>query len=253
MTTDRKRRPGFGFLAHHRVTIAVAVAVSIVSSGTVAAVSYVVLGASNTAATTTTLKSAVNGAVLQVTNTNTAGGTSAKGIGITVPAGRAPISVNSTAGKATNLDADKLDGLDSTKFARGRRTTLLANRIVVPPVQDEQTLVLGLPGLGEVWGACPEGPSTSAGINFTNTGTETVTAFRDSGGGAFTAHTLPPNEGLILSQYMTDTASGSSLDTDITAGTPPKSLTASIHTRAYRAASGADCEFAATVILWSEL
>jgi hypothetical protein len=67
------------------------------------------LGVVNTASTTTTLSSAVNGTVLQVSNTNTSGGASARGLGVTVPAGRAPIRVNASAGKATNLDADKVE------------------------------------------------------------------------------------------------------------------------------------------------
>jgi|SRR5215217_4270181 len=45
---------------------------------------------------------------LQVTQQST--GTTASGVGITVPTGKAPIKVNSGAGKATNLNADKLDG-----------------------------------------------------------------------------------------------------------------------------------------------
>jgi hypothetical protein len=69
------------------------------------------------------LSSGVNGSVLQVTNTNATGGTSARGLAIAVPAGRAPIVVGATAGKATNLNADKLDGIDSTGFVRKTSTT----------------------------------------------------------------------------------------------------------------------------------
>src|SRR3712207_6180726 len=90
-------------LARHRWTIAIALLVALTSSATAAAVSYVVLGGTNSATTTTTIRSAVNAGVLQVTNTNTAGDRAAKGIGITVPAGRPPITVNAAAGKATNL------------------------------------------------------------------------------------------------------------------------------------------------------
>ena len=100
-------------------TIAVAIGVALVSSSTAAAASYLALSSSNTATRTTTLRSSTNAAVLQVSNTNSSGGTSAKGIVITVPSGRAPLSVNPGAGKATNLNADKLDGIDSTGFVRG--------------------------------------------------------------------------------------------------------------------------------------
>ncbi len=72
----------------------------------------------------TTLKGAMGGALLQLTNTSTStssaglavttsGGT---GVKITVPTGRPPIVVNSAAGKATNLNADKLDGKNAADF-----------------------------------------------------------------------------------------------------------------------------------------
>jgi hypothetical protein len=117
-------------------------------------VSYLVLGAVNTASTTTTLKSAVNGSVLQITNTNAAGGTSARGLAITVPAGRAPLLVNSSAGKAPNLNADKLDGLDQAAFLRstgkaadadkldGVDSTAFARRLWAV-VKDDGTLLRG--------------------------------------------------------------------------------------------------------------
>jgi hypothetical protein len=76
-----------------------------------------ILGQANTATTQTSLTAGVGGAkVLQLTNTSTASG--AEGLGITVGTNKAPIRVNSTAGKAANLNSDKLDGLDSTAFLR---------------------------------------------------------------------------------------------------------------------------------------
>src|SRR6186997_2611166 len=102
----------------NRSLVAVALVAVITSSGTAAAATALFLGVTNTSSATTTLQTGANGAVLQITNTNSTGGTSARGISITVPAGRSPINVSATAGKATNLNADKLDGLDSTAFAR---------------------------------------------------------------------------------------------------------------------------------------
>lgn len=107
-------------LRRNRGVIAIALVAVLVSTGTAAAASYLVLSTTNTASTTTTLRSAVNGTVLSIQNTNSTGGTSARGLSITVPAGRAPIVVGSTAGKATNLNADKLDGRDSTYFGQVR-------------------------------------------------------------------------------------------------------------------------------------
>jgi hypothetical protein len=56
-----------------------------------------------------------SGPALQVTQQSTNSG--ASGIGVTVPSGKAPIKVSSSAGKATNLNADKLDGREASSFA----------------------------------------------------------------------------------------------------------------------------------------
>jgi hypothetical protein len=79
-----------------------------------------ILGQTNMAGNQTKLTASVSsatpggGKVLQLTNPSTASG--AQGLGITVGANKVPIVVNSSAGKATNLNADKLDGFDSTGF-----------------------------------------------------------------------------------------------------------------------------------------
>jgi hypothetical protein len=69
------------------------------------------LGQSNTVNAPSTLKGSTSGKNLQLTNTGSGGG-----LGITVAAGKAPITVNQSAGKATNLNADKLDGMTSSSF-----------------------------------------------------------------------------------------------------------------------------------------
>ncbi len=106
------------FVSRNKVTFITAIVVALLSSTTAVAASYLVVGSSSSSTKTTTLKSSVNGAVLSIRNTNASGGASARGLSITVPSGRAPIVVNSSAGKATYLNADRLDGLDSTAFAR---------------------------------------------------------------------------------------------------------------------------------------
>ena len=69
------------------------------------------LGKANLATTVTKLTGNVSGGpALQVQNTNTAAGSRALQLG--VADGKAPLTVNATAGKAQNLDADKLDGKD---------------------------------------------------------------------------------------------------------------------------------------------
>src|SRR5512132_3584726 len=55
----------------------------------------------------------LNGQMIKLTNNST--GTSATALGLTTPPSRPPMIVSSGA-KVTNLNADKLDGIDSTGF-----------------------------------------------------------------------------------------------------------------------------------------
>jgi hypothetical protein len=81
-----------------------------------------ILGQANTATTPSSLSAPIaGGKALQLTNTSATGGSTA--LGLTVGAGKAPFTVNSS-GKVTNLNADRLDGIDSTEFiAVGGTTT----------------------------------------------------------------------------------------------------------------------------------
>jgi hypothetical protein len=74
-----------------------------------------ILGQANTASSTTSLaRTGANTAKgLQVTNTST--GTGATALGLSVASGHAPFTTNSGT-KVTNLNADKLDGVDSIGF-----------------------------------------------------------------------------------------------------------------------------------------
>jgi hypothetical protein len=72
-----------------------------------------ILGQLNKATAITQLAGNVSGGpALRVNNPNTAAGSRALQLG--VAQGNPPLTVNANAGKATNLDADKLDGLDSS-------------------------------------------------------------------------------------------------------------------------------------------
>jgi hypothetical protein len=74
-----------------------------------------ILGNPNTATSNTTLTSsgAASTATLKLTNTSTTSGSTA--LDLTVPAGKAPLKVNRST-KVKNLNADLLDGLDSTSM-----------------------------------------------------------------------------------------------------------------------------------------
>jgi hypothetical protein len=90
-----------------------------------------ILGQSNSADQSTTLVGQIvdtTKSALVLKNPN--GGSALQ---LQVNSGQAPLKVNSTAGKATNLNADKLDGKDSSEFVR----SLWAK------VKDDGTLLAG--------------------------------------------------------------------------------------------------------------
>jgi hypothetical protein len=75
-----------------------------------------ILGKSNVATTISNLTANVAGApALQIVNNNTAPGS--KALALVVAQGRPPMTVNPTAGKALNLNADKVDGSDAPLWA----------------------------------------------------------------------------------------------------------------------------------------
>jgi len=79
-----------------------------------------ILGVSNTATNRTTLSADINDRTLRLSNLST--GSNATALALNVASGHAPFAVNSTT-RIPNLNADKLDGLDSTQFP---------NKVVIP-------------------------------------------------------------------------------------------------------------------------
>jgi hypothetical protein len=78
-----------------------------------------ILGQANSAGATTSLSAPIAGKkALQLTNTSTGAGATA--LGLNVASGHTPFTVNSGT-KVANLNADKLDGLDSTTFTSTRK------------------------------------------------------------------------------------------------------------------------------------
>jgi hypothetical protein len=105
--------------------IAAVVSAVVSASAAVATTSNFILGSTTAnvpdAPTAVTAKNVslggLNAKMLQLTNNST--GSSATALGLTTPSSRPPLIVNSQA-KVANLNADKLDGIDSTAFlARG--------------------------------------------------------------------------------------------------------------------------------------
>jgi hypothetical protein len=75
---------------------------------------YFILGKANTATAQTGLTSKNAGKTLSITQQST--GTGATALGLSVPVGKPPLTVNSGT-KVANLNADTLDGINSTAFA----------------------------------------------------------------------------------------------------------------------------------------
>jgi hypothetical protein len=123
----------------------------------------------NTATAPTSLTANVAGKALQLTNTSTAAG--ATPLGLTPGAGRPPFQTPSTT-KVVNLNADKLDGLDSTQLQRTVTGTCAANSAV-------QSVAAG----GSVsCAAFPQGQSPiSVDMPFSRTDHGTTTVFSGNG------------------------------------------------------------------------
>jgi len=102
------------FMVGLAVVLALVFGVATAALGT--PVSTFKLGQINTSKAISTLVGAVPGSNLKIENTGT--GANATALELKVDEGNAPLAVNADAGKATNLDADKLDGQDSTVIGR---------------------------------------------------------------------------------------------------------------------------------------
>jgi hypothetical protein len=123
-----------------------------------------ILGKANSAGATTKLTSSVAGATLQLVNNGT--GTA---LNLSVPTGKAPLTVNSTAGKATNPNADKLDGMNSTGFLSSETYNVVGGRTV--PASTTSVVQI----------SCDAGDlATSGGYFDLDSSSEVIESFRDS-------------------------------------------------------------------------
>jgi hypothetical protein len=86
-----------------------------------------ILGQPNSASSTTALSGGTTGPALKVTNTSTGAGGS-----FNVASGHQPFTVNSGT-KVVNLNADKLDGLDSTQLVPSSKLRRIGPFTLTPP------------------------------------------------------------------------------------------------------------------------
>jgi hypothetical protein len=115
------------------LTVIGAVTVLVLAGNTVALAATghsFILGKVNKANKVTTLKRTTSGAALNL---------------VTKPAGTAPLTVNSN-GKVNNLNADSLDGLDSSSFASGGYSTSFSSNVVMTSAgEPHQLMSLAVP------------------------------------------------------------------------------------------------------------
>ena len=91
-----------------------------------------------------------NGSTLQLNNTSA--GASATALTLTVAAGHPPMKVNA-ATKVTNLNADYIDGIDSTGLVRATRVAFnLADGAVSAPITVPANFPVGVVGTSGVTG-----------------------------------------------------------------------------------------------------
>jgi hypothetical protein len=135
------------------------------------------LGKINTASNQTRLIAPLGGAAFRVDNLSAVA--KATGLAIITDATRPPLVINSSV-KVTNLNADKLDGLDSTEFLQG------------PGVADGQAIALApntIAFLGPASGgllrlrySCPTNLGGNGTLRIINASTGPTNLFVDSGG-----------------------------------------------------------------------
>ena len=100
------------------LAIMLALVVGVASASLGATGGNFILGNANSAGAVSKLTASIANPALQLVNQSTASGASA--LGLNVASGKPPLTVNAAAGKATNLNADRLDGLDSARLSEVR-------------------------------------------------------------------------------------------------------------------------------------
>jgi hypothetical protein len=107
-----------------------------------------ILGQSNSASSTTALSAGTTGPAFKVTNTST--GTAGS---FNVAAGHPPLTVNSGT-KVTNLNADKLDGLDSTQLVSSSSFRRVGPVLATPQSGESVTVLIATIGHFTFQGSC---------------------------------------------------------------------------------------------------
>ena len=221
--------------------IAAVVSAFVAAGAAVATTKTFVLGTTNTvdAASTVTAGSGLNTKMLQLTNNSM--GSSATALGLTTASTRPPMIVSSQA-RVANLNADKLDGIDSSGYVQGRGK-VLATRVVFAPLTNE--VLLAIPGLGVLRAAC----SNAADISWVNDTGGPVDVWHDLTNSHFDAEVAPHGTGKTL-VFTSAGINGGTVALGVGDDPGPR-RTALLHVFALQSAPGTPCGFQVQGTLWT--
>ena len=135
----RERRPSPAM-----VVAVLALFIALSGVGVAATGGNFILGRPNTASSQTGLTSNNAGRALNLTQQNTGSGATA--LGLNVPAGKAPLTVNSDT-RVANLNADKLDGRDVTQLTPANAATRIED-VNIGPFTNQSVISVGITTVG---------------------------------------------------------------------------------------------------------
>jgi len=155
------------------LAIMLALVVGVASAGFGATGGNFILGKANSAGAVSKLTASIAGPALQLVNQSTA--SAATALSLNVASGKPPLKVNASAGKATNLNADRLDGLDSTRLVEARGDVSGNSVNFQSIVEHSEGAAFLNTGFHTVVAHAPEGPPVDASLSCpTQTGTGTL-------------------------------------------------------------------------------
>jgi hypothetical protein len=154
------------------------------------------LGKANSANTTTSLSGTTSGKVLQVTNKG-----AGPALGLTVKAGKPPLATNSSV-KVTNLNADRLDGINSTGFVRGGGSIVQAR--LTEPLSSSNSTILSVPGFGTIEASTGNGGVPNYRLFWRNSLSGTTMDVWYTIGGVTYYASLVPGSGVYVAPIDTD-------------------------------------------------
>jgi hypothetical protein len=229
----------------------IALFVALGGAGMAATGGNFILGKLNTADATSSLSAPVaGGSALNVSNLNTTAGSRA--LRLKVASGHSPFTVNSAV-KVANLNADKLDGIDSTGFVRGvrGRGRFLANRIAFAPTASKP--LLAIPGLGYLFAVCNSNVFGTS-IYWVNRTASNVDAWSPAPGNFLQFFAVPPGGRVLLAFPASagETERNGGGTSMLGVGSAPNPLrTALLHVVLNQSADGTLCTFQAQGTLWT--